>query len=163
MNLVKLVTFYCVTKSALASHNNIYHLFKKFLTLSFNQLTLIFGLNIIRPRPTPIKPVSLLDCDVLPPPTSTNPVSFLDYDDLSNHETSKTHQIVDELNDLITFDCTLNPNLSLDQENVHRVEEKNDLSLGTSGNIDKQICANFASFVEGSKTTSSGELWDMKH
>ena len=107
--------------------------------------------------------MSLLDCDVLPPPTSTNSVSFLDYDDLSNHETSKTHEIVDELKDLITFDGTPNPNLSLDQENVHRVEEKNDLSLGTSGNIDKQICANFASFVEGSKTTSSGELWDMKH
>ena len=115
MNLVKLVTFYCVTKSALASNNNIYHLFKKFLTLFFNQLTLIFGLNIIRPRPTPIKPVSLLDCDVLPPPTSTNPVSLLDYDDLSNHEMSKTNKIVDELKELITFDCTLNPNFSLDQ------------------------------------------------
>ncbi|GJY75664.1 putative NHL domain-containing protein [Tanacetum coccineum] len=40
------------------------------------------------------------------------------------------------------------------------IDRKNNIYIADKSN---QICANFASFVEGSKTTSSGELWDMKH
>nr|XP_043626880.1 uncharacterized protein LOC122598356 isoform X1 [Erigeron canadensis] len=154
------VTFYFVIRSAIASHN-IYHFFEKLLRLSFSQLSLVFGINMLsRPPPTPVKPVSLLDCDDIQPSTPVKPLSFLDYNDLGHTETIKTHhELVDELKDLITYDGTSSTELSLDQENAFRVEDKNEVLPEMAGKLDRHIYANFAGFVEGSKRTSSVESW----
>ncbi|KAK1425849.1 hypothetical protein QVD17_21210 [Tagetes erecta] len=140
-------TFYFATRNAIASHNNLYHLLKTFLTLSFSQLTLLLGINIIKPPTMPQKPVSLLDCDDL--------VS-------NNNETTKTLDLIYELKDLVTFDDTGNPKLSLYQESTYSiVAEKKEVVLDNGEKIDKQIYANLAGFVEGSKRTSSVGSWDV--
>lgn len=88
----------------------------------------------------PKKPVSLLDCDDL----------------VSNDETTKTLDLIDELKDLVTFDGTGYPKLSLNQEDdCSIVEEKKEVVLDNGQKIDKQIYANFVGFVESSKRTSS--------
>ncbi|XP_024989030.1 uncharacterized protein LOC112523595 isoform X1 [Cynara cardunculus var. scolymus] len=136
-------TSFFVNRSAIAS-NNLYKLLNKLLRLSFSQLSLVFGLNMIRPPtpPPPVKFVSLLDCD-----------------HVGKNETIETQDLVDELKDLITLDGSLNPKPVLSyQENPYRVEEtKNDEFLETRGKLDRQIHANFAGFVESSKRTSSVE------
>ncbi|KAJ9563819.1 hypothetical protein OSB04_008979 [Centaurea solstitialis] len=142
-------TFYFVLKSAIAS-NNLYKLLIKLLRLSFSQLSLLFGLTIIRPRP---------------PPPSTPPkfVSLLDCDHVVKNETIETQNLVDELKDLMTLDGALSPKpVLLYQENAYRVEEKrNDEVLEKGGKLDKLVNANVAGFVEGSKRSSSVESWGV--
>ncbi|KAJ0495345.1 putative six-bladed beta-propeller, TolB [Helianthus annuus] len=132
------VTFYFVTRNAIASRN-VYQLLKNFLMLSFSQLPLLFGINIIKPPTMQPKPVSLLDCDAL----------------VSN-EITKPRDLVDELTDMITFDATQNPKLCLDQNNAcYMVEENKEVVVENGGKIDKHIHANLVGFVESSKGTSS--------
>ncbi|KAJ0490996.1 putative six-bladed beta-propeller, TolB [Helianthus annuus] len=132
------VTFYFVTRNAIASRN-VYQLLKNFLMLSFSQLLLLFGINIIKPPTMQPKPVSLLDCDAL----------------VSN-EITKPRDLVDELTDMITFDGTQNPKLCLDQNNAcYMVEENKEVVVENGGKIDKHIHANLVGFVESSKGTSS--------
>ncbi|XP_076889772.1 uncharacterized protein LOC143540659 [Bidens hawaiensis] len=129
------VTFYFVTKNATASRNNLYHIVKNFLVLSFSQLSLLFGANIISPPTLPEKPVSLLDSDVL----------------VSN-ETTQTRDLVDELKDLMTLEGTRNPKLCLNQENdSYIVKAIKEGGVENGGKIDKHIYANLVGFVEGSK------------
>ncbi|KAL8269074.1 hypothetical protein R6Q59_002872 [Mikania micrantha] len=143
------VTFYFVTRNAIARHN-VYHILKNFLMLSFSQLPLLFGINIIKSPTMPKKTVSLLDCDDL---VNNEPTKTCD---LVNNEPIKTRDFVDDLKDLITFNGTGNPELSLNQGNVYyMVEEKKCEVVEIGGKIDKHIYANFVGFVEGSKRTSS--------
>ncbi|KAL8227509.1 hypothetical protein R6Q57_015093 [Mikania cordata] len=91
----------------------------------------------------PKKSVSLLDCDDL---VNNEPIKTCD---LVNNEPIKTRDFVDELKDLITFNGTGNPGLSLNQENVYyMVEEKKCEVVEIGGKIDKHIYANFVGFVE---------------
>ncbi|XP_076928167.1 uncharacterized protein LOC143592033 isoform X2 [Bidens hawaiensis] len=133
------VTFYFVARNATASRNNLYHIVKSFLVLSFSQLPLLFGVNIVSPSTIPKKLVSLLD---------------LDCADVVMNETTQTRDLVDELKDLMTLDGTQSPKLclNLNQENDgYIVEEIKEAGVENGGKIDKHIYANLVGFVEGSK------------
>lgn len=90
-------------------------------------------------------------------------VSLLDCDHIGKNETIETQNLVDELKDLITLDGALNPKPGLlYQENAYRVEEKKNNEFPvTGGKLDRQIHANFAGFVEGSKRSLSVESWGI--
>lgn len=146
------VTFYFVIRSAIASHK-LHQLPNKLLRLSVSLISLVFGLNMIRPPPTPVKPVSLLDCDDGPQPTPVRSLSLLDSDNLGDNESSVTRDLVNELKDLVALDGVVESKPLLDREIVYGVE--NEVSGESGGKLDRQIYANFVGFVEGSKQNSS--------
>ncbi|KAF3656830.1 hypothetical protein T459_27585 [Capsicum annuum] len=136
ISLEKQVLMFCFGIRSVVVDSNIYSLLRRLVLLSFSHLRLMFSPKVVVVRQT----------------SHRQPAPLINFHDFESKESAKAPVVVNSLEDLITFDGSLdNSELTANQDDT--VKESIDVSV-----VDSMILANIKVFAEQGNAPSGPEV-----